>query len=583
MILRSSDSRGSALPAALFLAAMLALVGAALHLAVQTEMQLAINCLESDRVRVAALSALRGRSAQLRQALARFRLPEDLTEADAQRYLNDVLSGEPDRYLSLLAAGIPGLEADFGPWTLELPLEGVRMEALGSLARCGAACLIEPAGVSGSPAAGLAFTYRCRVTGEGRSSSPGPARGGVAYCREESLFVLILARFPRCHWQLCLPGGGDEPGGPLLHLPPLNYHGPVRTWGTPGFTGTGRPRSGLPRFRAAYLTPRDDRAFWSLTSSADPQFAAVYPCRVKAGAPLPPPGDLARASLGLPPGPGPQLGDEELLEALGLPAGIGRPPAGIYLLRDGDLTGGIYVEGDLSLLEIRGEGQEQVLVLEPAAGSGRVEVRVDLQQQNTLVDGTVYPGPLGGPVFVEGCIHSLGTGAPGGGPVPPALAPGYMLTVAASGDMVVRGHLVYSESPRPFPDPRAVPPADGRLLGLYSAGVRADGTAAGGLGLVLAGPPAGRLRLDAVLAVGGEGRGIRLPGDGGEGGGVSLFGAVSVEGLVQPRLLSRLTVVYDSRLADTAFHPPGWPVGSGYEAYLASWEVHRREEISPYG
>ena len=75
MILRSSDSRGSALPAALFLAAMLALVGAALHLAVQTEMQLAINCLESDRVRVAALSALRGRSAQLRQALARFRLP----------------------------------------------------------------------------------------------------------------------------------------------------------------------------------------------------------------------------------------------------------------------------------------------------------------------------------------------------------------------------------------------------------------------------------------------------------------------------------------------------------------------------
>ncbi len=472
----ASDSRGSALPAALFLAAMLALVGASLHLAVQTEQRLAVNCLESDRARLAALSALRHRTAQLRQALARFRLPEGLDTTDAERYRDDFLSAEPERCLSLLEDGVHELETRFGPWTLELPLAGAALTDLDQLACCRAACHLEPDGVSGNPATGLSFTYRCRVTGEGRSSSPGRERAGAAYCREESRFTIILARFPRCHWQLCLPAGGDHPGDPRLHLPPLCFAGPVRTWGWPGFAGTGRPRSGLPRFQRAFLNPRDDRASWSLTAEADPQFAAGgFPCRLKPDAPLPPPGNLARAALGLSPGPGPILGADELLQALGLPAGTGRPPAGVYLLRDGELTGGIYVEGDLALLEIRGEEQQQVFLLQTAAGLPPLEVRVDRRQQTTWIDSVPLPGLLEGPLYVEGSIHSLGTGAGAGGPVPPALAPGVTLTVAASGDMVLSDHLVYSASPGPFPDPRAVPPADGQLLGLYSSGCRADG------------------------------------------------------------------------------------------------------------
>ncbi len=581
MNLRICDPRGSALPAALFLAAMVALVGASLHLAVQTEQRLAVNCLESDRARFAACSAARQRTSELRQALARFRLPGVVSEADAGRYRDDLLSGEPGRCLSLLEDGVPGLLNLFGPWTLDLPLDGFPLEPLDQLADCRAACHIDPLGVSGSPASGLLFSYRCRVTGEGRSSAPS-RQGVAAWCREEWLFTILLARFPRCHWQLCLPAGGDQAGDPQLLLPPLCYTGPVRSSGRPGFAGSGRPLSGLPNFTAGYLTPQDDPPAWVLVSSADPQFAGGSPRRLDPPPLLPPPGDLARASLGLPPGPGPLLGEDELLTALGLPPGSGSPADGIYCLRNGGLAGGIFVQGDLALLELRGDADQQVLVLEPAAGPAPMEIRVDQLQQTTFVDGTGYSGVLNGVLYVEGSILSLGSGAAAGGPVPPALAHGAALTVAASGDIVITGHLLYAASPVPFPGPRTAPPADGRLLGLYSTGCRADGSAAGGRGIVFSGPAGGCLCLDAVLAVGGEGHGIRYDGSGGADGGTCLFGALSVDNQVQPEIPSLVTVTYDSRLFSTGFCPPCWPAGPSFEAYLASWELRRREELCPY-
>lgn len=568
-------SAGTALPAALFLTAMLALVGAALHLAVQTELQLAINCLESDRARFAAGAALRRQSAQMRQALARFRLPPGLTDIDVERYRDDLLSGSPDRRLSLLEDGVPGLLARYGPWTLDLPLDGAPLEPLDQWACCRAACHLEPLGVSGSPDTGLLFSYRCRVTGEGGSNAPG--RRAAAFCREESLFTIALARFPRSHWQLCLPVGDGQASDRRLLLPALVYAGPVRTKGRPGFAGTGRPLSGLPWFTAAFLTPRDNPASWSLEASADPRFAGGRACLADPFPALPPPGNLARASLGLLPGPGPLLDVEELREALGLPSGTGRPPPGVYLFRNGELTGGIYVEGDLASLVIRGEGDQQVLILEPAGGAGNLEIRVDALQQITVVDGVVFPDVVDGPLFVEGAIHAIDAGAVPGGPVPPVVAPDVALTVAASGDITVRGHLVYTASPGPLPDPRNTPPPDGRMLGLYSAGHRADGFPAAGQGILFDGP-AGRLRLDAALAVGGVERGVRA----GEGTAVDLFGALTVDDLVQRELLSWCSVTYDRRFASSGFCPPGWPSGPSFEAYLASWEVLRLEEISPY-
>jgi len=479
---------------------MLALVGAALHLAVQTELRLAVNCLESDRARFAADAAVRQQSARLRRALARFRLPAALTDVDVERYRDDLLSGSPGRRLSLLEDGVPGLLATFGPWTIDLPLDHAPLEPLDQWACCRAACHLEPLGVSGGPGTGLLFSYRCRVSGEGGSRSPG--RRAAAFCREEVHFTIALARFPRSHWQLCLPLGDDDAAERRLLLPALVFDGPVRTNGRPGFSGTGRPLSGLPRFASAFLTPRHDQACWSLDASADPQFGGGGPCLADPFPELPPPGDLARASLGLPPGSGQPLHVEELREALGLPPGTGRPPPGVYLLRNGDLTGGIYVEGDLASLVIRGEGGQQVMILQPAGGAGQLELRVDHQQQTSTVDGSLFPGVVDGPLFVEGAILAMGTGAVPGGPVPPAVAPDAGLTVAASGDITVSGHLIYSASTGPLPDPRLTPPSDSRVLGICSSGRRADGSPSGGQGILLDGPD-GRLRIDAALAVGG--------------------------------------------------------------------------------
>jgi len=41
-------------------------------------------------------------------------------------------------------------------------------------------------------------------------------------------------------------------------------------------------------------------------------------------------------------------------------------------------------------------------------------------------------------------------------------------------------------------------------------------------------------------------------------------------------------VSYDRRFASTGFSPPHWPAGPSFEAYLASWDVLRLEEIDLY-
>jgi len=564
--------RGSALPSALFLTAVLALVGAALHLAVQTEGQLAVNGLEQARARIAAESAMRRCTAAWRDALARFRLPPGLTAAEVDRYRLDLLCGAPERRLSLLEEGIPGLATRFGPWTTETPLDEDLFGPLDDFVRCAAASHLEPLGVSGSAGGGLFFRYRVRVTGEGRSSAPG--RRSAAFCREEIRFGILVARFPCCHWQFCLSLGGDLSGGPRLLLPPRVFRGPVRIAGRAGFRGTGLRRSGLPHCAGGLLAPGIEPAQWELADAADPVFACGRACLAEPPGALPVPGDMARAALGLPPANGTVLGVGELREALGLPVAGGRPPEGIYWLREGHLTGGVYVEGDLARLELRDDGGRQLLALEHAAVPVRLIFLVDRAGGTTSVDGVAYPGLLDGPVYVEGAILSLSSGSLPGAPVPAALAPGGALTVAASGDITVTGHLVYDASPGPVPPSRAEPPGDGRVLGICSAGRRADGSPAGGQGLVLK----KGLRLDAAVAVGGEGRGLA----GGEGGVAELYGALSLEQPDDHLLFDRAAVTWDRRFADPGFSPPCWPAGRGFEAYLREFVSVRREELSLY-
>jgi len=544
---------GSALPAALFLTAMVALAGAALHLSVETELKLAVNVLECDRARFAAHSAVRQRSSELRDALARFRLPDGLHDLDVA-----VFQADP---LRLLDAGVSGFSGQFGPWTLDLPLDGVPLAPLDPLAGSRSACHIEPAGVSGSPSAGLRFSYRCRISGEGRSLSPG--RRGMAFLREEVSFSITLARFPLCHWQLCLPAGDTPFTEQRLFLSPGDWSGPLRVSGIPAFRGTGRPLSGQPGFAAAFLTTADDPAGWALADAADPQFALGRACRAGPLPALPPPGNLARAALGLPAGHNPRMEAAELLAALGLPAGSGRPPPGIYLFRGGNLTGGVYVEGDLRAVELRAEGGQQVILLDHAALSVPMVLRVDQVAGTTSVDGLSHPGLVTGPIYVEGGVGAISTGA--GPPPPPALVSGAALTLAASGELRVCGDLT-----------RSHPPGSG-VLGLYSAGRQADGWPAAGRGLLLEGSH-GRLFLDAAVAVGGAGHGLLVA----EGTAVRIHGALAVEGLVQPELPARVAVTYDPRFGDPGFAPPDWPAAPSFEAYLSDWTLIRREAISRY-
>jgi hypothetical protein len=134
----------------------------------------------------------------------------------------------------------------------------------------------------------------------------------------------------------------------------------------------------------------------------------------------------------------------QIRNALGL-TGTTAPPNDVYLVsHDGiNVTGGIYVQGDLAQCLLRVDGDaNQVYVLTQGASTDSIRVK---RANNTTVhyssaypSGKAYAGLPNGCLFTNGEILDLRGPDRVGGVPPPALANGTQLLVIATWDIVVQ-------------------------------------------------------------------------------------------------------------------------------------------------
>jgi Tfp pilus assembly protein PilX len=155
------------------------------------------------------------------------------------------------------------------------------------------------------------------------------------------------------------------------------------------------------------------------------------------------------AALGRDPSSGTAPTTTQIRTALGLTSGSG-VPTDVYLPNTGPtgtppntLTGGIYVQGDLSqcLMKVDASGN-QVYVLKQGTSTDTVRVNRSTGTTTFYNAGTgtttTYSGQLKGIMFANGAINDLRGPDRVSGVPPPALATDTQLLVATTGDIVVQ-------------------------------------------------------------------------------------------------------------------------------------------------
>jgi Tfp pilus assembly protein PilX len=154
-------------------------------------------------------------------------------------------------------------------------------------------------------------------------------------------------------------------------------------------------------------------------------------------------------------------------EALGLTAGSTAPPNDVYLVsKNGtSLTGGIYVQGDLTQCTMRVDGAgNQVYVLKQGTTTDSIRVN-RTTNQTTLYNpanpppGKIYTGVPAGCLFTNGDVLDLRGPDRVSGVPPPALAHDTQLLIAATQDIVVTRDITCSDYA-----------AATNVLGLYTTG-----------------------------------------------------------------------------------------------------------------
>lgn len=139
----------------------------------------------------------------------------------------------------------------------------------------------------------------------------------------------------------------------------------------------------------------------------------------------------------------------DIRTALGITSGSG-VPNGIYLPNDGsgNLRGGIYIQGDLTscVCGVDSSGRQtyrmtqgsttKIITVDPSAGRTYVKVGSTT---------TTYNGVPRGVMYTNGSMQSLGGPARAGDVVPPGIADGTNLLIAAKGDVVLQSDLTYND------------------------------------------------------------------------------------------------------------------------------------------
>jgi len=393
-----------------------------------------------------------------------------------------------DNYSSLSGSDLDGA----GRVNIRYKIDGFRLTALGS---------------SGN---GFSQTY----TANYQVTSTGRADKGRKRIIEKGYLTIILGRPSLSQWLFLVEDAGGRRG---FFSPGSVFNGPVHAnqnwgfWGRPVFTDTVTSSDG-----GAWFYNRNFRSdFLDSDHSADgytrPDFQGGYnwhAARVEL-----PRNALSqeRAALGLPPDtdnngdgiPDPPSRAEKCQQLRITPCRT--PPSGVYLVNDGtNITGGIYVQGNLSTLQLSagGDGTQTYLFRQ---GSRTWTIVVDYNNNTTTItypSGTskTYSGvpngqaPLssGGPtgqIYVNGSIGQVRSpprtgwvnpNSPDHPPpssIQPALSLETQLNITASDKIGIFNDLIYECDPTMMGDsnylaahPRCASVTNGlrTVLGMFS-------------------------------------------------------------------------------------------------------------------
>lgn len=249
-------------------------------------------------------------------------------------------------------------------------------------------------------------------------------------------------------------------------------------------------------------------------------------------------------------------------------------PGGVYVPNaNGALTGGIYINGNAAsvMLSVNAQGQQVYTI---TAGGQTTTITVDATTQRTTIatpTGTrTFSGVPNGQLYATGTIDALSGPArhgalpvnPPSHPVPvqvqPAVASITQLNVAAAGNVVITGDLVYQSDPRTVSSARNV-------LGIIS-----------GTGNVMIGTAAPNdVYVHGAILAGANGRGLGVVNSGdrarGPRGAIHLLGSVAEQqDLLRGSVNAQGRVVagysdawnFDQRFFNGAVAPPFFPATS---------------------
>jgi len=162
---------------------------------------------------------------------------------------------------------------------------------------------------------------------------------------------------------------------------------------------------------------------------------------------------------------GPASTNEELRDSLGLAPGGTPPSDDVYVPNDGlSLTGGIFVQGSVDDIMVYVDGQNrQCYQIDHSSGS-TTNIIVDIQNNQTTIDSTIYAGVPNGALYVAGDVFSFGGPARmGGGGIAPAIQSETAMSLFSEGEVVITRDIAYSD------DPMTVADAE-NVLGIFTPG-----------------------------------------------------------------------------------------------------------------
>jgi len=278
---------------------------------------------------------------------------------------------------------------------------------------------------------GFVFTYRYTITSMGRYADPLLGFNQTSNVLAGT-FSVNLNRASFAQYALFRHLTTDSNGNQLYFRNAEKFNGPVHTNGKPGFSASAIFNGPFTSAWAAYGTSAQ-------INSANPQFNGGSQWGIGSIGLPSNSNSQERTALGGNPNDGSALTDNQRKNYLGLGGG-GAPPTGVYAPNDGsgNLSGGIWVQGDLTALQfsVNADSSQNYRFNQ---GGTITNITVDYGSNQTTVNGTTYNGTPRGALYVQGSVYSLG----GASRTDPSIAANTQLTLATTGNVRITNDIIY--------------------------------------------------------------------------------------------------------------------------------------------